>query len=153
VNKKKPLAPRFWSKVERRGPDDCWGWKASLMRGYPQFWKDGSQRRASRVIWEMENGPIPAGMFVCHSCDNPACVNPNHLFLGTPRENSADMVEKGRSAKGEKVGNARFTENDVRQIRTMWDAGHGCIELARLYSVPKCTISAITTRRNWGWLT
>ena len=89
---------RFWSKVDQRGPDDCWEWRAARMwKGYGHF---GVARdlvvRAHRFAWEVSRGPIPNGAMVLHRCDNPACCNPAHLFLGTARDNTDDMVAKGR---------------------------------------------------------
>lgn len=88
---------RFWVKVERGGEDACWQWLARKHEGgYGDFRLGGGHVRAHRFSYELAHGAIPKGMFVLHRCDNPGCVNPSHLFLGTFEDNSSDMVSKGR---------------------------------------------------------
>lgn len=90
---------RFWAKVDASGGSDaCWPWTGSKKeKGYGQVSRNNRQQRVHRVAYEFHNGPIPAGLFVCHSCDNPPCCNPKHLWLGSASDNSADMRNKGRS--------------------------------------------------------
>lgn len=94
---KKSTTERFWSKVNIV-EKECWEWQASLdYFGYGNFYADGKNCRAHRYSWTIHKGNIPKGLLVCHKCDNPKCINPDHLFLGTHLDNAFDMVEKGRA--------------------------------------------------------
>lgn len=153
----KSLEDRFWQKVDRRGPDECWEWTATRYpTGYGHI---GLGKRslgpgyAHRVSWEIHNGPIPKGMFLCHRCDNPPCVNPSHLFLGTPADNVRDAIAKGRHIKGEQVGGCVLTEADVIAIRRRYAAGgirQG--DLAAEYGVSRSNIGFIVRGRSWAHL-
>lgn len=121
---------RFWAKVDRRGPDECWPWTADRKaRGYGRFMLDGKVRNASRVAYELLVGPIPEGLFVCHRCDNPPCVNPAHLFVATHLENNADMRRKGRGP------NVKLTEAQVIEIRALRADGATLTAIGARYGV------------------
>ena len=152
------VAERFWSKVDRTNPDACWPWTASTQkRGYGQISVGGRPRIATRVCWELTNGPIPPGLFVCHRCDNPACVRPAHLFLGTPGDNIHDMDAKGRRVKknpvGSKHGCAKLDEVRVAKIKRRIAAGEPQKELAREYGVSCGAINHIAKGRQWRHVT
>ena len=148
-----PLADRFWTHV--RKTDGCWEWTgARLPTGYGVFGLDRETMvGAHRVSWELTNGPIPPGMFVCHTCDNPPCVRPDHLFLGTPRANVADMESKGRrvsrGASGSRNANAILAETDIPVIRAAHAAGEPYQEVARRYGVTRSLIGQIVRRKAW----
>ena len=101
---RKTLEQRFWEKVDKRGDDECWEWTGAKTRpnAYGYFRVSGSLAVAHRVSYELAYGGIPEDKQICHTCDNPACVNPSHLFVGTHTDNMQDKVAKGRNARGPK---------------------------------------------------
>lgn len=150
---------RFWSKVLKT--DTCWLWTGATCGGkwpYGKFGPGGrgkSPQQAHRVSWKFANGEIPEGLWVLHKCDNPRCVNPDHLFLGLPLDNSQDMVRKGRSAPmrapkpyndGEKNPFAKLTTEAVLDIRSSTETQ---FVMAKKYGVCPATISFVRTRRRW----
>lgn len=145
-----PVAERFWSKVNKT--EECWLWTASVNpAGYGQInLGRNMMRQVHRVAWELSNGPIPEGMFVCHRCDVPRCVRPEHLFLGTQADNMRDASQKGRMHPGELTIGARLTAGQAVEIRRRYAAG-GVFqrELGREYGVSRNTIAALTQGRTW----
>lgn len=126
---------RFWTKVDMRGVTECWPWKASKYgHGHGQFAPFPNQRPmgAHRIAYALLRGPIPAGMCVCHKCDNPPCCNPDHLFLGTPGDNVRDARSKKRMCHGEAHPCARLTSQQVKEIRA---SGETSTVLARRYGI------------------
>lgn len=159
-------AERFWPKVEKTSW--CWLWRGSLnAQGYGNFRHRGRTRLANRVVYELTTGQIPPDRFdVCHRCDVPACVNPDHLFLGTRADNVNDMLQKGRGnaargdrsgsrkhperlRRGETSGMAKLTDDAVRLIRAEREAGVTLVELARRLNVSHRTVCAVAKRQSW----
>lgn len=144
----KTSVDRFWIKVKKS--DGCWIWGALRLNGYGCLRFNGKRTLAHRVSWEIHNGPIPEGLFVLHRCDNPACVRPDHLFLGTRKDNMQDMIKKGRRAPirllGEWNPQSKLTEASVKQIRSSNCSG---IDLAKQFGVSQQLISEVKARLVW----
>ncbi len=135
---------RFWVKVTRT--TGCWEWQGTIgSKGYGFFKLNRKNQYAHRISYELAYGPIPKGKLVCHRCDNPRCVKPKHLFLGTHKDNLQDMVNKGRSNYGSRNGRARLNEGMVASIRNS-PLTNG--QEAYWWGVTEVLISRIRTR---GW--
>ena len=145
---------RFWHNVDIGDDRECWEWCASRhYLGYGWF-RLGTIRLAHRASWILAHGIIPEGYDICHICDNPSCVNPKHLFLGTAADNAADMMRKGRARalflNGEKHPNSKLTSNMVGLIRKEVCAGRTSIrQIARNYGVDHMTILNIARGKTW----
>ena len=147
-----PDSERFWSKVDKSGgPDACWPWTGALFKnGYAQIVIDYKKVRVNRAALMFSGVDIPPGHEVCHKCDNPPCCNPAHLFVGTRKDNAADMVAKHRQAVGEKHGRSHLTRAQVDAIRELHAGGgwtHG--KLARLFGVSAPNTCMIVNRNSW----
>jgi hypothetical protein len=146
----------------------CWMWKAAnVPKGYGVMYFNGRQQYAHRISYQIHVGAIPDGLFVLHRCDTPACVNPEHLFLGTLADNTADMMAKGRSKggapsgdrnpmrihkallSGEKNGSSKLTMEQVEEIRRLYKAGVVQTKLAVQFGVNQPHISRIVRGESW----
>lgn len=147
------LADRFWQKVNRAGPDECWEWTGSFnVQSYGHLLANGRRTKATHVSWFLYHGEWPndLGLYVLHKCDNPPCVNPEHLFLGTNADNARDRSEKGRSATGTDHAHAKLTESDVKAMRRMYAAGGiSQAKIGALYGVTPAMVHRIVSRTAW----
>lgn len=141
---------RFWDRVDKSAA--CWIWTGGKdMYGYGYVKYAGRMHKAHRFAYALVRGPIADGLCVCHRCDVPACVNPDHLFLGTNAENTADKVAKGRQSvlRGERGGNAKLTEAQARDCHIRWARGESRSSIARLMGVHYNTVHQILSGKNW----
>lgn len=149
----KPLDVRFWSKVDKSGGDNaCWLWTARKNAyGYGTIKVGIKSSLAHRVVWNLNFGNIPERLCVCHTCDNPACVNPSHLFLGTHKQNMEDMARKGRHADftGSKCGQAKLTEEQAIQIL---NAKGFSKNIAKQFGVTFSAVCRIKSGKSWPHL-
>lgn len=150
--------PEFQGRSERErfyaffvAGDGCWEWSGGRFeRGYGAFEGSSGSRRAHRVSWELHRGPIPDGLKVLHRCDNPPCVNPDHLFLGDDVDNAADMTAKGRGRIGQRNGRAKLTPEDVIAARyAVIFAACSKARVGRALGVSRTQIERIVSGRQW----
>lgn len=156
------LVKRFWSYCGDRTENNCWNWRGALFtNGYGQFRWGKRKVKAHRIAWWLLYGPIPYGKIICHTCDNKRCVNPNHLFMGTHKDNAEDREKKGRhphinkSRFGEKNPACKLTPSIVRTIRRYRQLGHtysalqSGVKLGWDISISKSQIANIVHKRSW----
>jgi hypothetical protein len=141
------IEQRFWKHVEKT--DGCWLWTGAPSRenGYGRFNHNKKSFSAHRYSLELHKGPIPEGLFACHHCDTPACVNPEHLYAGTPQENMNDMVVRGR-CKRNKI-NVKITQDIADIIRELYSLGESQKNLAKLYHITQSSVSKIIVGKAW----
>lgn len=137
------------------GETGCWIWQLGRdASGYGTINRlDCQEKRAHRYFYEKRFGPIPAGMLVCHRCDNPPCVNPDHLFLGTYKDNAHDSMNKGRWPNGSQRSQAKLTESQVLEIRLIYGSGGTTqLDLARKFGVSRSLVRNIVLNKAWRQL-
>lgn len=129
----------------------CVKWNGKVnSRGYGYLWHKGRNRVAHAVAWETANGiPVPGGMEVCHRCDNPLCVNPEHLFVATHAQNMRDCADKGRRTLGELSAKAKLNWRKAGAIRALWASGWSLRQIGRRYGVDSKTVHAIVRLQTW----
>lgn len=151
---------RFWHYVDETVEGECWGWDGPTTRhGYGKLGMNGTEERAHRVSYRLEYGHAPDDLYVLHRCDNPPCVNPDHLYVGTAADNTADAINRGRwdpsdhDLKGETHGQAKLSKDQVLDIREQHQHGSATLqELADRYGVTKSAIRKVVTGENWSHL-
>lgn len=144
-----PWEERFWQFVHKT--DTCWLWTGTRDgHGYGFLWVRRRHVRATRLSYALHHGSIPEGLSVCHHCDTPPCVRPDHLFAGTPKDNMDDRQRKGRQAKGERYGNTKLTASAVLRIRELYVPERGILSaLAWQFGCTPTNIREIILRRTW----
>ena len=147
---------RFEEKWMPEPFSGCWLWLLSVHGNnkYGHAVWNGRHTEAHRLSWTLHRGEIPEGLRVLHKCDTPTCVNPDHLFLGTQKDNITDMIKKGRKiiARGSRHGNAKLNETDVEEIRSIRANGMSSQEIATRFSVSQRTVQHIVSRDGWKHL-
>lgn len=152
---------RFWSKVDKRGPDDCWLWLAHTNgpRPYGRFTTSNKRFVSSRLAYMLANDvqSLPCDLLVCHTCDNPQCCNPSHLWLGTTKDNTRDCIEKGRfprlsPLRGERRPGSLLKAWQVHLIRDLLNDQYSQHTIAKALGVSRSAIQSIHERKSWAWL-
>lgn len=149
----------FWNRVDKRGETECWEWIGGRngrppLKHYGIMWWGTKKYKTHRFSYEIHKGEVPKGKLVCHTCDNPPCVNPAHLYVGTDADNNRDKFSRGRANLeiGEGRYNAKLTEDDIREIRRRYKCRHPInsgLALAREFGIVRSMVNSIVKRRRW----
>ena len=146
---------RFWSKVQMGA--GCWEWRGARFKrsqngalSYGMFWWQGRAIQAHRLAWTITNGSIPAGVYVCHHCDNQGCVRPDHLYLGTHTDNTRDAIARHRMHEGEQIAHHKLTVDSVRAIRVAIATGEATERIGPRFGVSGRTVRFIRDGRRWA---
>jgi hypothetical protein len=141
----------FWKRIRVGAPNDCWDWiKGKSPKGYGRYTKakrNGMPSGAHQVSWILTYGVIPRGLYVLHTCDNPSCCNPNHLFLGTAKDNAEDKVRKGRQPRGEQIPTHKLTWDQVNDIRL---DGRKPKDISKDYNISVVMVYLILKNKSWS---
>lgn len=158
---------RFWGHVSKT--DGCWEWTGSTQgRGYGSFFADGRSHQAHRWIYEQFFGPQPKHIHICHKCDNPICIRPDHLFAGTRSDNMKDCAGKGRNVmqkfpershfkgknniqcRGERQGNSKLKSQDIAEIKSLASSGLSSARIAPMFGVHPAHVRKIVRGNAWA---
>lgn len=147
-----PLIDQFYRYVGRKQPNGCILWTGTTTKdGYGRISKTiaNSKRQAHRISYELFVGPIHDSLFVLHRCDNPLCINPTHLFLGTHQDNMTDMLVKGRSSRGERNRHAKLTESQVVEITNLRARGVALKTIVQMFGINRGSVWCIVSKKTW----
>jgi hypothetical protein len=146
------FACRLWSKIDVRGPDECWPWNGTAKRYGSVMLPDQRNVGAHRALYELIHGPLKTEEFVCHSCDNKICCNPAHLWVGSTTENIRDAAKKGLLCRGSEVTHSRITEEQARIIRNFSFELFSHQDIANVLGCHKESVGRIVRRETWSHL-
>jgi len=151
IKMSKVLEEKFWEKAVRQTDNECWNWSGNInSNGYGRVLIKKEHIFAHRASWMIHFGEIPKGMHVCHHCDNRACINPVHLFLGTNLDNINDKMKKGRQSRGIERPAAKLDNNKVRKIRYLFhEREYSNKKLSMMFNVAKSQISEVVHYKSW----
>ena len=152
VPTRRSVEERFWKYVDKlTTPNGCWPWTGSKdSHGYGHFWLNDRLVLAQKVAWELVNGPMPKGKQGLHTCDNPPCARPDHVFPGTRKDNMQDMIRKGRKALGEKTNRTPFSTSFVLQLRKEYEEGARQKDLVKKYNLLSGTLNRLLRGARWA---